>query len=184
MTRAVLVNGVPATGKSSIARALGLRLRLPVLSLDTVKEALFDELGHGNGDREFGRALGRASMQAIWSIVAAFPAGSAVVIEAWFRRPPHDPVLRGIERAGIDRWVEVWCHASPAVLAERYAARDRNPGHPPASYATELAELAETVQPMSIEPCLSVDTTDFASVDLDGITGWVRQQLDLPHTGV
>ncbi len=184
MTRAVLVNGVPASGKSSIARAVGLRLHLPVLSLDTVKEALFDELGTGNGDREFGRALGRASMKAIWSIVAAFPAGSAVVIEAWFRLPSHDPVRRGIERAGIDKWVEVWCHASPAVLVDRYTARDRNPGHPPASYATELAELAGKAQAMSIEPCLSVDTTDFASVDFDEIAGWVREQLGLPHAGL
>ena len=61
MTRAVLVNGVPATGKSSIARAVGARLELPVLSLDSIKEALFDELGDADGDREFGRARGRAS---------------------------------------------------------------------------------------------------------------------------
>lgn len=179
MTRAVLVNGVPATGKSSIARAIGAHLRLPVLSLDRIKEALFDELGDGNGDREFGRSLGRASMQAIWSIVADFPPESAVVIEAWFRMPPHDAVLRGLERAGIERWVEVWCHASADVLVERYTARTRHPGHPPASYAAELAQLAGIAQPIATQRILSVDTSDFASVDLDGIARWVGQQLGL-----
>jgi len=183
MTRAVLVNGVPATGKTSIARALGSRLQLPVLSLDSIKEALFDELGDGNGDREFGRMLGRASMQAIWSIVADFPPGSAVVIEAWFRLPPHDAVLRGIERAGIERWAEVWCHASADVVVDRYKARTRHPGHPPASYATELATLAETAQPIGLQGCLLVDTSDFASVDLDAIARWVRQQLGRRHAG-
>ena len=132
MTRAVLVNGVPATGKSSIARAVGARLELPVLSLDSIKEALFDELGDADGDREFGRALGRASMQAIWSVVAGFPPTAAVVIEAWFRLPPHDAVVEGLRRAGIERWAEIWCHASVDVLVARYAARTRHPGHPPA----------------------------------------------------
>ena len=180
MRRAVLVNGIPATGKTTIARGIGARLQLPVLSLDSVKEALFEELGTGDGDREYGRALGRASMLAIWSIVAGFPPDATVVVEAWFRKPPHDVVLRGLERAGIERWVEVWCHASPDILAARYAARTRHPGHPPASYATELAELATVVQPMALAPCLSVDTTTFDTVDLDEIGRWVREALGLP----
>jgi glucokinase len=179
MTRAVFVNGVPASGKSSIAHAVGARLELPVLSLDSVKEALFDELGDADGDREFGRALGRASMQAIWSVVADFPPTSAVVIEAWFRLPPHDAVMDGIRRAGIEQWAEIWCHASVDVLVARYASRTRHPGHPPASYATELAQLAAMAKPMSIERCLSVDTSDFASVDLDGVAGWAGLQLGL-----
>lgn len=182
MKRAVLVNGIPATGKTSIARAIGARLHVPVLSLDSVKEALFEELGTEDGDREYGRALGRASMLAIWSAVAEFPPDAIVVVEAWFRKPPHDVVLRGLERAGIERWVEVWCHASPDILAARYAARTRHPGHPPASYATELAELARVARPMAIAPCLTVDTTDFASVEFDEIGRWVREELDLPGT--
>jgi predicted kinase len=180
MTRAVLVNGVPATGKSSIARALGARLAVPVLSLDAIKEALYDELGDADGDREFGRALGRASMQAIWSIVADLPPGSAVVIETWFRMPPHDHILRGIERAGIDRWAEVWCHASADVLVERYTSRTRHPGHPPASYAAELAQLAGIARPIAVGEVLSVDTSDLAALDIDAIARWVRDQLDLP----
>jgi len=181
MRRAVLVNGIPATGKTSIARAIGARLHLPVFSLDNVKEALFEELGTEDGDREHGRALGRASMLAIWSIVAEFQPDASVVVEAWFRKPPHDVVLRGLERAGIERWVEVWCHASPDVLAARYTARTRHPGHPPASYAAELAELALVAQPMALGEVLSVDTSDFASVDLDAIARWAGDRLDIPQ---
>lgn len=174
----MLINGIPATGKTTIARGIGARLHLPVLSLDTVKEALFEELGTAGGDREYGRSLNRASMLAIWSLIAEFPPDATVVVEAWFRMPPHDVVLQGLERAGIDRWVEVWCHASPDTLPARYAARTRHPGHPPASYATELAALAGVARPMAIAPCLSVDTTDFAAVDIDEIVRWARATLD------
>jgi predicted kinase len=181
MRRAVLVNGVSATGKSTIALAIGARLEIPVLSLDRVKEALYDELGNAGGDREYGRTLGRASMKAIWSLIADFPADSAVVVEAWFRMPPHEHIVAGLERAGIGRWAEVWCHAAPEILADRYGARVRHPGHPPASeYAAELAQLAGVARPIALASVLSVDTSDFASVDLDAIASWVREALGLP----
>jgi glucokinase len=177
MTQAVLVNGVPASGKSTIARAIGSHLQLPVLSLDAVKEAIYDELGNAGGDREYGRALSRASMQAIWSLIAGFPAGSTVVVEAWFRLPPHDVVLRGLERAGIDRWVEVWCHAPADVLMERYATRARNPLHPGPGYAIELGQLAAIARPMALAPTLEVDTSDMSSPGPDAIAGWVQEHL-------
>ena len=182
MRRAVLVNGVSATGKSTIALAVGRELAIPVLSLDRVKEALYDELGNADGDREFGRTLGRASMKAIWALIADFPEDGAVVVEAWFRMPPHEHIVAGLEQAGIERWAEVWCHAAPAVLAARYGARVRHPGHPPASdYAGELAALAEVARPIDRTRVLSVDTSDFAAVDLAGIAGWVRDELGLPR---
>jgi len=179
MKRAILVNGVSATGKSSIARAIGLRLDVPVLSLDSVKEALYDEIGTGGGDRAFGRMLGRASMKAMWSLIADFPPDATVVVEAWFRMPPHDHIHAGLARAGIERWVEVWCHATPEVLVDRYASRSRHPGHPPASYAAELADLSAVARPIATAPVLRVDTSDFARVDLDGIARWASEQLGL-----
>lgn len=179
MRRAVLVNGIPATGKSTIAHAIAERLALPILSLDTVKEALYDVLGNGGGDREHNRTLGRASQEAIWSLVADFPRDGAVILEAWFRMPPHDALVAGLARAGVERWAEVWCHAPGGVLAARYAARTRHPGHPPASYAPELAALAEVAVPIGLAPRLDVETSDLGGVDLDAIAAWVAERLEL-----
>jgi glucokinase len=178
VTRAVLVNGVPASGKTTVARELGRRLGVPVLGLDAVKEVLFEELGDRDRDRAWGRVLNRLSIRSIWALVAGFPPGSMVVVEAWFRKPPHDVVLHDLKDAGVDRWVEVWCHAAPEVLVERYRARGRHEGHPAADdYVDELAELARVATPMSLSPVLDVDTTDPVSVDHDGIAHWVVERL-------
>lgn len=182
MTSAVLVNGVPASGKSTVARAIGARLGLPVLALDAVKEVLFDALGHRDADRDWGRTLGRISLDAIWSLVAGFPQGSCVVIDAWLRLPPHDGVTAGLGRAGIERWVEVWCQARPEVLVARYAARERHPGHPaPEAYVEELRGLAAVAAPMARSPWLTVDTDDLAAVDLGAVASWVEAHVDDLH---
>lgn len=178
MTRAVLVNGVPASGKTTVARGIGARLGLPVLSLDAVKEVLFEELGHQDADRDWGRVLNRASIRSIWALVGGFPPGSIVVVDAWFRLPPHEVVLGDLAAAGVDRWVEVWCHAEPETLVARYRTRERPQGHPaPEDYVAELAELARLARPMAHSPVLDVDTTDPASVDEAAIALWVGDRL-------
>ncbi len=171
-------NGMSASGKTSIARALARRLDIPILSLDVVKEQFFDALGNAGGDREFGRILARASINSIWALLVDFPPDALVVVEAWFRLPPHTAVVEGLHRAGIERTVEVWCHAPASVLAQRYADRERHPGHPPAAdYVNELVELAGVARPMAIGPHIEVDTCDFDAVDIAGVADWAIQHL-------
>jgi adenylate kinase family enzyme len=55
----VVVTGPPAAGKTTIGRELSSQLRLPLISKDTIKEALFDELGFG--DLEWSARLGGAT---------------------------------------------------------------------------------------------------------------------------
>ena len=161
MRRAVLVNGVPASGKSTLTARLVPALHAAgiaavPLTLDTVKEALFAHLGAGT--REENRRLGRASYQAIFDSVAAFPDALVPVIDAWHGFQPPE-VLRGhLERARIGHVVELWCRVPPETAAARYRARDRHPGHPPASYAEELLELAKRARPVAFGPVVEIDT--------------------------
>ena len=109
MKRAVLVNGVPASGKSTVARALSQAKGWPLLTLDTIKEAFFEHLG--TGDRDYNRLLGKASHQAIFAVIKDFPDGATAVVDAWFGFQPAEVLQNEIAHAGID-WVgEIWCHA-------------------------------------------------------------------------
>ncbi|EAR51801.1 glucokinase [Oceanicola granulosus HTCC2516] len=164
MRQAILVNGVPASGKSTIARTLvrGVtELGTPAVpfGLDTVKEGLFVQIG--TGDRQHNRMLGRASYHAIFNTVAAFPDSLLPVIDAWHGFQPVEVLRDHLARAAVARVVEVWVAVPPDIAAARYRARAarRPAGHLPASYADELRELAARAGPTGLGTVIEVDGT-------------------------
>jgi glucokinase len=173
--RAVLVNGVPASGKSGIARALSDATGWPVLTLDTIKNPFLQELGPV--DREGNRTLGRASYAAIFGLMRDAPAGSTFIIDAWFGFRPPEVLEAGLAHAGIERTAEVWCSAPPDVVGARYGARvgDRPQGHPGAEYVPELIALAGRASPLRRGPLREEDTT--RPLDLPALLAWVRDAL-------
>lgn len=162
MKQAVVINGVPASGKSTIAAQLLPMLSAagscPVpLSLDTVKEGLFAQIG--TGDRDYNRMLGRASYHAIFNTIAEFRDDLVAVIDAWHGFQPRQVLEEHLSRAHVDRVIEVWVSVRPETAAARYRDRSgkRHAGHLPVSYADELFELARTAQPFGIGEVVVVD---------------------------
>ena len=171
MKSAILVNGVPASGKSSVARAVASRLGIPLMTLDTVKQPLFEHFGVG--DREHNRRLGRASYEVIFAAIGDWPDGMTVVVDAWFGFQPTEVLERHLLAAGVGRTAELWCHAPPAVIADRYGSRvgSRPAGHPGMEYVQELLALAGRAAPLGRGPCLEVDTT--RELPLEAVTSWI-----------
>jgi predicted kinase len=125
---------MPASGKTSVARALSERLALPLVTKDGFKELLFDTLG--TGDADWSHRLGDASYALVFQAVRTFlAAGSSLVVEANF--------FRGMEPRFAElpehRTVQVHCHAPLDVLVERYDRRERHPGHRDEDKIDELA---------------------------------------------
>ena len=177
MKRAVLVNGVPASGKSTVARAVSAKFGWPLLGLDAIKEPFFEQLGMG--DREYNRKLGRASYAAIFNLIAAFPAGSTAVIDAWFGFQPLDVLSSHLAHAEISDVVEIWCYADPRRIGDRYAARvtTRPAGHPGLDYVPELIALAGRAQPTGLFAWIGIDTD--RPLDEAGLLTWLTEQFGL-----
>ncbi len=174
MKRLVLVNGVPASGKSTVAGAISAKGSWPLLALDTVKEALFAHLGMG--DRDYNRKLGAASYEAMFALVGDFPDGMTIVLDAWFGFQPGQVLASHLVKAGAAQVVQVWCHAPAGVIGQRYQARvgQRSGGHLGLEYVPELMLLAARAVPMPGYPCYSADTS--GPFDLDGFIGWFGRQ--------
>ncbi len=159
MKRLILVNGVPASGKSTVAAAMAQAGRWPLIALDTIKEALFAHLG--TGDRDYNRMLGRASYQAMFNLAADFPGGMTIVMDAWFGCQPESVLAAHLAGAGSPGAVQVWCHAPAAEIGRRYAARigERSGGHLGADYVPELIVMAARAKPLGQFPTYEQDTT-------------------------
>ena len=173
MKTAILVNGVPASGKSTVSRAVARRLRVPLMTLDTFKEPMFHHIGMG--DREHNRKLGRASYEIIFAAIGDWPSDATVVVDAWFGFQPPEILERHLSTAGIGCTAEIWCHAPGPVLAERYLSRaaTRSPGHPGPEYVPELLALNARAAPVGRGACLGIDTT--APLDEDAVLAWISQ---------
>ncbi|WP_295702325.1 GNAT family protein [Lapillicoccus sp.] len=125
---AVVVNGLPGAGKSTLAAALAAELGLPLLSKDVVKESVADVLGVGPAERERvpGTELGMAASEAIWSLLAGSPVGA--VVESFFLAGRDDASVRaGMQRAHLDPGSvpEVWCDLPAELARARFEDRSR-----------------------------------------------------------
>lgn len=171
--RAIFVNGVPASGKSCVARALSGATGWPILTLDTIKNPFLSILPPG--DRLFNRTLGRASYAAIFDLIADAPANSTFIIDAWFGFQPLDVLRDHIARSGLTEISEVWCHAPAEIVGQRYGDRlGRRPtGHPGADYIPELVTLAQHAAPTGLAPSFDVETT--VPVDLKSLLKWLNR---------
>lgn len=168
----VMVNGVPASGKSHIATRMASETGWPLLTLDAIKEPFMRQLS--GVDRPLNRKLGIAAYQAIWSIIAAAPAGNTFIVDAWFGFQPKEDLAAFIAHSGIERVAEIWCQIPGELAAERYAARlgARLPGHPGAEYVEELRLLAGKAQPMALGPVWIADQR--GDIDFNALIYWVR----------
>src|SRR3954463_4234612 len=78
----IVVSGPPAGGKTTIARELGSRLSVPLLSKDDIKEAFFDPIGY---DDALAERLEEAAVALLFQTVERLlDAGHSPVVESDF----------------------------------------------------------------------------------------------------
>jgi len=171
----ILVNGVPASGKSTVARQIAKQFTLPLLTIDGIKEPFMAQFM--NIDRGLNRKLGVAAYDVIWSIVANSPAGCSFVIDAWFGFQPRETLERYLSSAGVMQVLEIWNQISADNVIARYAQRlgSRQPGHPGKEYLPELAVLAERAMPMALGPVYHIEQD--RGYDEGELTKWIAPYL-------
>jgi len=162
----VVVSGPPASGKTTLARAVAPALGLSLIAKDTIKEALMSVLPVP--DVETSRIIGTASVAALLA-VAAETAGA--VLESVWHRSRAVTDLRRLPGS----IVEVFCRCDPQIAAQRYALRAgaRAAGH----FAAErsIAELwnDEVAQPVAGGwPVIEISTS--SPVDVEPLTVRIR----------
>jgi predicted kinase len=171
----ILVNGLPASGKTTLARALAHRLRLPLFSKDVIKEAHAEVFGarppDGRPQRDWNRLFGAAASGTMWDLLADSACG-AVLESTWPARETWEFVKAGLESAQVERPLQIWCEVPLVLARERYAQRhpSRHPVHGAQPDDVEWEQRWALATPLPIPDTLHTDTT--RPVDVDVIAGW------------
>ena len=184
----ILVTGIPASGKSTVAEVLAERLGLPVISKDRIKELLFDEIGFDSREKKV--KLGIASMNIMYYIAEQLMKNhQAFILENNFENASKDGLFSILEKYS--------CKAITITLTgdyekiyqrflERNAGPDRHRGHVVNdSYPEKKGVSSESrisyddfaagIVNRGMDsfaangPHITVDTTDFGKIDMEDL---------------
>ncbi len=173
----VVVSGLPASGKTTVARTLAHALPVPFLDKDDFLEDLFRLAGIG--DPAWRRQLSQRADVAFQRAALAEP---AAVLTSWWKHPASTldsgtPTSWLVTPPGLA--LEVHCTCDPSVAADRFLRRRRHPGHLDERWSREtlLAMLMEQRRHGPLFPARSlvIDTQD--PLDLSGLNRAIEVAL-------
>lgn len=180
MNRYVVVSGLPAAGKSTVANSIARCSSLPLFDKDELLESLFiDKKPRDANER---RDLSRRADELLELAVRGSP--QAIVVSWW--KHPRSTATTGTPTDWLQnlpgQLVEIYCECSPETAADRFFRRQRHTGHLDArwSYAELLFELSAfaLLGPLNVGDLVTVDTSQPLDVDA------VWHQVDILSHGL
>ncbi|MDH5147912.1 AAA family ATPase [Brevibacterium casei] len=172
-TAVILVNGIPASGKSTLGAELAEAAGVPFLSVDEVLERLVDSV-----DYRFPRGPVHELANTVTWRLAALVDDTVVVESFWARERDLETVRDGLRVAGAETVVEVWCDAPVDEAVERYENRDRHGIHEDDPNDVDLWRRSA---PLALGPIVRVDTSSTSdAVSGPEVLAQVRDALGIP----
>lgn len=182
----ILVTGIPAAGKSTMAAFLAEHLGLPVISKDKIKEIMYDDIGFCSRQEKV--KLGIAGMNIMYYMAEQLmKSNQPFILENNFEKISKEPLIEIFERYSYTA-ITVTLIGNYSKVYERFVERnnspDRHRGHVVNDCYPEKTPNKD-VKPISYEkfvrgiidrgmdsfvangPHIVIDTTDFNKMQIE-----------------
>ncbi len=121
----ILVTGIPAAGKSTMAKVVSEKLKLPVISKDTIKELLFDNVGFQSRTEKV--KLGIASMEIMYYVASQLmKAGQPFILENNFEYSSEQGMKSLLEKYQYSV-LTITLTGDYKVIYQRFLERENSP---------------------------------------------------------
>jgi predicted kinase len=183
LPRLIIVSGLPATGKTTLAQHIATYFKLPLMTKDTIKETLYDVLGCS--DLEKSRHLGHASMVLLYQFAKAIlQTGRSCVIESTFHPEISTFDLLSLQQRCPFMSLEILCVTETPILISRWKRRkasgERHPGHLDHLMENHVTAPSkqEQFRPLPLNGhVIELDTTYFEKIDYEQLVAYMRRIL-------
>lgn len=178
----VLIFGLMATGKTTLARALGQALSLPVIQTDRVRKTLAGVAPTTRAPEAFGQGIYAADFSTCTyaemrrQAAAYLSAGESVILDGSYKRAGERELVRLLSREHGAAVVFVYCECPPAEARRRLGLRLADPE----AFSDGRLELVEAQKqdfdPLGPEdrPLLRLDTNREIGVVLAELQNFVQ----------
>lgn len=183
MSHLILLNGLPASGKSAFGRRLSNHLGIPLVSKDDFKELLGEQLGQLNA--ETSKLYGKIAYDLlIKTINAVLLSGGSCIVDSIFRQEDEQVFSEIIKRhSATPIQIQFMCDGETLFqrFVQRFAAGERHPVHLEHYLGTDFIRerlLCGKNDELIFTPVfLRIDTTDISHIDWQTYIEKVEERL-------
>ena len=178
----IIFSGLPATGKTTLARKLSGHFDLPLVSADELKEMMFDRIGNWQDEKLFD-SVSRAAYDLLYhSVGLILSTGQSCILEAFLRSEMAEARIAKLKEKYDCEILQFQLNSNADKIIERYESRhnstERHSCHPGNIPKEEFIKLKGKSNPVKVDgETIILNTTDFEKVDWALIFQKVKEKM-------
>lgn len=121
----IIISGLPGAGKTTLLKTIADKFNLPMVSMDTVKEVMWDTMGH-KFDFEFNDKIGQTAFELLFHFVElSLLKGVSLVVEAHFSPERNNGRINKLKEKYNINLLQIYCDCETEILRKRFKERMR-----------------------------------------------------------